>query len=284
MVRLRLIALIACAAALASLCLPASSLARTPDFTSRMPGASPPAGGAIKSADQAASASSAPSVTLTAPAQGAFVSDAQPVFAGFAGTAPGDSARINVALYRGSQVRGRPFGTASVARSGSTWSGRWPRVLRPGSYTARAQQGDDAGSTGYSAPHTFRIVSGTGPIGPGVSLGPGSVSVPITCPAPAPSAARPRGSAQADCTGTVMILTVGRFRPLHGGPVGRLLVLFAYFDIPGGQTQAVGRAVPGPVVRALRRAAPLRVDVTTILGQSGGRSRTVSGVRVLRTG
>ncbi|MDQ2761467.1 MAG: hypothetical protein M3Y17_13865, partial [Actinomycetota bacterium] len=100
------------------------------------------------------SATSAPVVTLSFPAQGAVIHDPQPVFSGSAVTAPGDLRRVSVILYRGSRGHGRPFGIAGVATSGSTWVGRWPRVLAPGRYTARAKQRDDAGHTGYSAFHT----------------------------------------------------------------------------------------------------------------------------------
>src|SRR5207237_292356 len=100
-----------------------------------------------------------PAVSLSTPAEGAFLGSAQPTFAGGAGNASGDSPNVTVSIYPGSSPTGTPL-TKSVARSGASWS--WaPNAseleLPDGTYTAQAEQKDKAGNTGKSASVTFTI-------------------------------------------------------------------------------------------------------------------------------
>jgi hypothetical protein len=221
----------------------------------------------------------APALTLDKPAAGANVGDSRPVFIGKAGTAIGDSSRVSLVLYSGGAARGRSLGTVAAKRSGPLWYIRWPRRLKLGLYTARAKQSDDAGHTGRTAAHTFLIVPGSPPgppnTGPNVTLAQsGLLSVPLTCAAPAGTT----------CTGTVLVLTLRNFRPVSGGPAGRLRVLFTYVSIPAGTTVVIHGEVSGPVARALRRNAPLQVTLNANLTQSGGPTRNTQEVRLLRLG
>jgi hypothetical protein len=212
-----------------------------------------------------------PALTLEQPARGASVAADSLVFSGTAGNTLGDSAQVTVSLYAGPSARGHPIGTMQATRSGASWSLQWPRTLSLGFYTARATQRDDAGHTTTTAPSQFLIVPAPSPIGPSVRLSrAGLVKVAITC-------TRPAGQI---CTGTVLILTVRKFRAPHGGPAGRLRVLFAYIKIPAGRTVAVSRHVPAAVTRTLRRSKRVKVRVSVVLG-SGGASSSASAVRRL---
>jgi hypothetical protein len=221
----------------------------------------------------------APAVTLDKPAAGGNVSDSRPVFIGKAGTGLGDSSRVTLVLYSGGAARGKSLGTVAAKRSGPLWYIRWPHRLKLGLYTARAKQSDDAGHTGRTAAHTFLIVPGSAPgppnTGPDVTLAQsGLLSVPLTCAAPAGTT----------CTGTVLVLTLHSYRPVSGGPAGKLRVLFEYVSIPGGTTDVIRGGVSGPVAGALRRNAPLQVTVNANLTQSGGPTRNTQDVRQLRLG
>ena len=80
------------------------------------------------------------------------------------------------------------------------------------------------------------------------------------------------------CSGNVLVLTIGRFRTVHGGPVGRLRVMFAYVTVPAGQTIVVRRAVLGPVARVLRRYPGIGLSVKVTFSQLPA---PVSAVRYL---
>ncbi len=214
-----------------------------------------------------------PALTLLSPAAGSRTSDAQPVISGAAGDAFGDSPRVTVMLYDGSSTSARRLGVVTVSARGGQWSVRWSRALAPGIYTVRAKQSDDAGHTAFTKPHSFLVVGSTSAIGSSVQLSrENMVSVPITCTAPAAQT----------CTGTVEILTAKSFRPSPGGPSGPVRVMFACVSIPGEATQTVARAVPSDVGRMLRRAAPVKVNVTIQFDTSSGGSVSGSASRELQ--
>ncbi len=216
-----------------------------------------------------------PAVTLTAPAAGSRTSEAQPVFSGAAGDAFGDSPRVTVILYDGSSTSAPRLGMMTVATHGVSWSARWSRVLAPGIYTVRAKQTDDAGHTAYTKPHSFLVVGSSSAIGSSVQLShDDTVSLAVTCTAPASET----------CSGTVEILTARSFRPSPGGPSGPLRVMFAYVSIPGGSTQVVARPVPSDVARTLRRAAPVKVNVTLQFNTGSGGSISGTASRELQAG
>jgi hypothetical protein len=97
----------------------------------------------------------APAVTVTSPAEGAFVTDTTPTIRGAAGTATGDSSTISVRIYSGTAAIGTPVQTRTATR----WSGAWSTTagtLADGTYTVAAIQTDTGSNTGTDAA-TFTI-------------------------------------------------------------------------------------------------------------------------------
>jgi major membrane immunogen (membrane-anchored lipoprotein) len=80
-----------------------------------------------------------------------------PSFGGAAGAAAGDDPSVTLKVYAGATATGTPVRTLSNATSGATWSAGPVASLADGTYTAQAQQSDEAGDTGFSAPSTFTI-------------------------------------------------------------------------------------------------------------------------------
>jgi large repetitive protein len=100
----------------------------------------------------------APVVTLSSPAGGSSTASSSQALSGTAGTAAGDAAAVTVQLYGGSSVTGAPLEGVSVQVSAGAWSAVLGG-LDPGTYTARAEQSDDVGNVGYSAPVTFTVTA-----------------------------------------------------------------------------------------------------------------------------
>jgi subtilisin-like proprotein convertase family protein len=98
----------------------------------------------------------APTVTLTSPANGSFTNDVTPSLSGGAGAAPGDSTSVTAKIWSGTSMAGAPLHTLVVTRSGGSWSTTAP-TLAEGTYTTRAEQSDDAGNTGSGSASTFTI-------------------------------------------------------------------------------------------------------------------------------
>ncbi len=214
----------------------------------------------------------APIVTIDQPTSGSRVGESRPMFSGQAGSTPDDSAQVTMLLYRGSSTQGATVGAITVTRSGGTWMGEWPSHLNLGTYTAQAEQSDDAGHLGVSQPTTFRVVVPPKVIGPTVKLSAaGIVSLTVGC----------AGAPGQMCGGEVRILTVKRFRPLPGSPRGPLQVMFSYVNIPANQTTTVKSSVAAIVRRTLHRAHNVKIRVTATLGPSGGSPITVSVIRTL---
>ncbi|HET8821163.1 MAG TPA: Ig-like domain-containing protein, partial [Thermoleophilaceae bacterium] len=101
----------------------------------------------------------APAVTLTSPADGAFTNDTTPSLAGAAGSATGDSGTVTVKIWSGPSASGAVVRTISVGSVDSSWSAEITPALADGQYSARAEQQDTAGNTGTSATRTFTIDS-----------------------------------------------------------------------------------------------------------------------------
>jgi hypothetical protein len=99
----------------------------------------------------------APAVTLTAPATGAITNSTTPTFSGAAGTASGDSSTVTVHVYNGTGTGGTLLQTLTTTRSSGTWTVNASPALSDGTYTAQAQQTDAAGNTGSSSANTFTI-------------------------------------------------------------------------------------------------------------------------------
>jgi hypothetical protein len=100
----------------------------------------------------------APVVALVEPRTGTVTGDTTPLLSGGGGTSIGDAEDVTVKLYSGSSASGSPSGTvaASLAEDGS-WSVEAAPALADGTWTARAEQVDEAGNTGLSRARTFRV-------------------------------------------------------------------------------------------------------------------------------
>ena len=129
---------------------------------------------------------SPPAPTLTQPAANASTSDATPNLAGIGGTATGDASQVSVKIYTGNSVFGDPVQTLNTTRDPS--SGAFAvnaASLADGTYTAQAEQADDAGNSGQSSARTFTI--DTSPPAPGPPNEPGPSEPHPTAPVePAP--------------------------------------------------------------------------------------------------
>ncbi len=101
----------------------------------------------------------APTVTITAPANGSSSTATTPTFGGTAGDGAGDSASVTVTVYSGPAVSGSPVQTLTATRAGTAWSVAASSALALGTYTAQAEQSDSVGHTGTSAATTFAIVA-----------------------------------------------------------------------------------------------------------------------------
>jgi Big-like domain-containing protein/PASTA domain-containing protein len=124
----------------------------------------------------------APAVTITAPADGNSSTATTPTFAGTAGDAAGDGGTVTVKVYGGSSVSGSPVQTLTATRSGTSWSVPVSAALAIGTYTAQAEQSDSVGHTGTSAPSTFTIVA-TPPTNHAPACTDGTKSTPNATPA-----------------------------------------------------------------------------------------------------
>jgi hypothetical protein len=98
----------------------------------------------------------APALTLTAPAAGSATNDPTPRLAGSAGTAPGDETAVTVEVYTGNSATGAPAQSVSTGVSGGGWQTS-PAPLADGVYTARAVQRDRAGNVASTVPVTFTV-------------------------------------------------------------------------------------------------------------------------------
>jgi major membrane immunogen (membrane-anchored lipoprotein) len=99
-----------------------------------------------------------PAVTLTTPGEGSTSTSSTVPVAGAAGTAPGDAATVTIDLYAGGSTATPPINaiTVPINLPEGAWSGSFGG-LAPGTYTVRAQQGDDVGNVGLSTPATFTV-------------------------------------------------------------------------------------------------------------------------------
>ena len=107
---------------------------------------------------------SAPAVSLTTPPGGSVTNDSTPIFAGAAGTAAGDQGTVTVKVYPGSAVTGTPVQTLTATRSPDGSYAVEAAALSDGTYTAVAEQLDDAGNLGRSSPATFGVDSTSPPV------------------------------------------------------------------------------------------------------------------------
>jgi hypothetical protein len=99
----------------------------------------------------------APTVTLTAPANGAYTNDTTPLVTGTADNATGDSTTVTAKIYSGTSATGSPVQTKAGTRSGTSYSFSLTTALAQGTYTAVVTQTDTSGNTGTSNANTFTV-------------------------------------------------------------------------------------------------------------------------------
>jgi hypothetical protein len=98
-----------------------------------------------------------PSVTLTYPTNGSSTSSGSQLVEGTAGTSEGDLPTITIELFSGSSTESDAgLETLAVNASNGHWSATFGG-LSPGTYSARAEQSDDVGNTGWSASVNFTV-------------------------------------------------------------------------------------------------------------------------------
>jgi hypothetical protein len=101
-----------------------------------------------------------PAVTMTTPADGSATTGSSQSVGGAAGTASGDSPTVTADLYAGSQIgQQAPLESVSVQRAGEAWSAVLGGLAAGASYVVRAEQRDDAGNVGISAPVRFTVAA-----------------------------------------------------------------------------------------------------------------------------
>jgi PKD domain len=112
----------------------------------------------------------APSVTIGTPPNGSSSISAPPMLSGSAGTSAGDLPSITVRLFAGAAIGSQPAFETLVARaSGGGWSAA-PGALAPGTFTAQAEQRDQAGNAGVSQAITFVVTAPPAPPPPAASF------------------------------------------------------------------------------------------------------------------
>jgi hypothetical protein len=95
-------------------------------------------------------------LTVARPANSSATPERRPVFAGGAGTAPGDLPKVAVTISKG-RVPDAAFRRLTTTAVDGSWSARPVKKLPEGVYTARARQADRAGHLTWSHPSTFRV-------------------------------------------------------------------------------------------------------------------------------
>ena len=101
----------------------------------------------------------APTPTLTNPADGAQTNDTTPTFSGVGGTATGDATTVTINLWAGASMSNTPLQTHStgVDPSTSAYTIDASPALAEGAYTIQVTQLDDLGHAGTSAAATFTV-------------------------------------------------------------------------------------------------------------------------------
>ncbi len=117
-----------------------------------------------------------PRVTLTTPASGTTTNSGSQLVRGSAGTEEGDRSGVTVKLFSGSTIAAgqAPVQSIVVSASAGGWSATFGG-LSPGTYTARAEQSDEAGNIGLSEAATF-VVTGPGSANTNSQTPPGPVA------------------------------------------------------------------------------------------------------------
>jgi hypothetical protein len=119
--------------------------------------------------------STAPAVTLSAPADGSASTDTTPTFSGTAGTAVRDLPAVTLKVHSGAGMGGPLVQTLTAAAAGGAWSVDASPALADGVYTARAEQSDTPGNVGLSSARTFTVDT-TAPVAPAITSQPADPS------------------------------------------------------------------------------------------------------------
>jgi large repetitive protein len=80
-----------------------------------------------------------------------------PSFSGNAGTATGDTSQVKVKIYAGNSASGAPLQNLQTNASGGSWTAGPATALGEGTYTAQAEQSDQAGNVGKSTASKFTV-------------------------------------------------------------------------------------------------------------------------------
>jgi hypothetical protein len=100
----------------------------------------------------------APSVRLAIPVAGGVTNDTSVDLRGTAGKVTGDVNQVTVKIYAGPSATGSPLQSlVATPDADGTWTTSASPDLSEGVYTARAEQLDAAGNTGYSPAHAFTV-------------------------------------------------------------------------------------------------------------------------------
>ena len=149
-----------------------------------------------------------PSVSITSPGDISTAHVSRPTFGGLAGHAGGDEQSITLKIYEGSKVAASPVQSVEhIVPSGGTWTtGASGPLLANGTYTALAEQSDEAGNVG-SATTTFKVETDS----PVLTLQTRGLvqrqSGPVT--GPAPSFSGTAGSEAEDAASVVVMIYRG---------------------------------------------------------------------------
>jgi hypothetical protein len=154
-----------------------------------------------------------PVVTIHAPGP---VTGTAVGLSGTAGDSEGDQAQVTLTLYAGSKATGPPLQTLIAPVTGGAWTGAFAG-LKPGSYTALAQQSDDFGNTGQGQA-TFTLEGSPPPVT--LSLPGAVVREGLQGTGAKPSFAGSAGAAAEDGTSIVVHIYAGE--QASGTPVQTL--------------------------------------------------------------
>jgi len=153
-----------------------------------------------------------PAPTLTAPADGALLSDADVTLRGVASTGVGDDlSEVHVEISAGT-TPGSPARTVTADPHDATGVFEATAAGLPdGTWTAQAVQADDAENVGRSAPVTFTVdtVPPAAPVLAGVTPSSPSPEEQVTVTGTAEAGSTVRLYQSADCTGPATTVTAG---------------------------------------------------------------------------
>jgi hypothetical protein len=153
-----------------------------------------------------------------------------------------DNANVVVRIYAGPTAAGTPVQTVNATRSSSgSWSASVSAPLAQGTYTARAEQSDAAGNTGYTSANTFAVVGRSTPTDP-VFVGAGDIAdVPAGAAGGDEATARLLDAIVAATPGNVTVFAAGD----NAYESGTLAEYTSYYEPTWGRHKAITKPIPG---------------------------------------